>query len=134
MRKGRVNAKTERKIKSINSEMRPLKQNYHAYRGDTRTLKYSPGEVFDEAGFMSTSSNPGIAVGFGSEGEGGGTLFQMVLPKGKRSIHENAIEGEIVLPPGQRMRVLESSSNKTVDLGTYKRTVGKFYVIELLED
>ena len=122
----------KRAAAEINSEMKPLSRNYHAYRGDARLLNYRVGQVFDERGFGSWSTNPSTSLGF-TDSRKKGTFFQVVMPKGQKAVFENPAEGEIVVPPGKKMRILEHHKNREIDIpGGDKKTVGNYYVVELL--
>ena len=110
----------------ITRDMKPLTRNYHLYRGEKRSLDYKVGEIADEKGFASTSTDPSVSAGF-SEGR---TMYQLVGPKGMRAILENGREAEVTLPPKRQFRVLERYRNVSVG----SRKVENYYVVELLED
>ena len=117
-------------IEDIKIDMKPLKQNYHIYRGDLRKLDLQVGSIVDEQGFLSTSTYHRVSQSF----SGDSTVFQMKLPKGKKAIFENGFESEAVLLPGQRWRVVEYHKNVFLKIpgADYGKTIDDFYVVELL--
>lgn len=77
------------------------------YRGITRPLPFSKGDVFTDKGFLSTSGAKGTAGAF-SEKEG--ALMHIRVPKGANAAWVDAVndggERELLLPRGSKFKVL----------------------------
>jgi hypothetical protein len=69
------------------------------------------GDVVDMGGFLSTSSDPGVAFGFAKKK----VVFAIKLKGGEKVVATNAFEMEYILPPGQKFRVISIDEDVTID-------------------
>lgn len=105
LRSGKPLSRTmQARVDSIRSDMKPLSQNVRVYRGDTRNLDLAVGDIFDEQGFLSMTTNSSTSFDSFSKGQ---TMFQAEIPKGVRGIVDNAGESEILFDAGMKFRVRE---------------------------
>ena len=97
----------------ISGEMSPLADDTWLYRGMGGGVDVGLGEYMDQ-GFMSTSTDPATAAGFGTH-----PLMQIFAPKGTPSLAYNAGEREVLLPPQTPLSVTEYEENF---MGPYQKS------------
>ena len=120
------------RLEGIRGDMTPLTQNVRVYRGVDKPLDMRAGQIIEEQGFVSASTNPNLAARDFAAGE---TLFQFTAPKGTRALVSNARESEILFNSGMKFRVvrrIDDFEYTSVSGMPSTRSVKRFYELEVM--
>lgn len=126
-------------VTAIRSVMHTSEHPMVAFRGvpvtgQARAYDFlEPGDVIEEAAFVSTSRSAAVALDFieGSETEVN-IMFRLRLPTGTRMLVTNPREAELVLPPGSTLRVISVQTPETSVEWGYSQ-VTKIIEVEVLQ-
>ena len=99
------------KLKTLNAGMhkslKPLGKDVRVFRGEhevfTKNIPIKVGQEVSTQAWTSTSTLPGNANSFSSRS---GRVWDIRAPKGARAIVTNASEGEVILPPNARLKII----------------------------
>ena len=127
-------------IKGFLRRFRPARYNMRVYRGDKRKLNLNVGDIYEDDGFMYTSTDTDVAgIHAGEE-----NIFQLVVPQGRLVGLTNVDkQSEVILRPNSKFRILDKHRNipyefheRTGSFGLQREDfeLKNFYISELLDE